>query len=72
MTAVGYGAWYHLLGKYPVHQVAPFLLLLPVTTVLGGVFLLGEALTSRLVVGGLLAISGVAAINLLGRRPGRP
>jgi O-acetylserine/cysteine efflux transporter len=71
MTAVGYGAWYHLLGKYPVHQVAPFLLLLPVTTVLGGVFLLGEALTLRLVVGGALAISGVAAINLMRRRPPR-
>lgn len=71
MTAVGYGIWYHLLGKYPVYQVAPFLLLLPVTTVLGGVLWLDEELTLRLVVGGLLAVSGVALINLIrsGPRP---
>ncbi|MFZ0488343.1 MAG: EamA family transporter [Arenicellales bacterium] len=69
MTAVGYGIWYHLLGKHPVYQVAPFLLLLPVTTVLGGVLLLHEVLTARLVVGGLLAIGGVAIINLVRRGP---
>lgn len=71
MTAVGYAMWYHLLGKYPVYQVAPFLLLLPVTTVLGGVLLLDEALTPRLIVGGLLAVGGVAVINLIHRRPGK-
>ncbi|MDZ7840427.1 MAG: EamA family transporter [Gammaproteobacteria bacterium] len=71
MTAVGYAMWYHLLGKYPVYQVAPFLLLLPVTTVLGGVLLLGEALTTRLIVGGLLAVGGVAVINLIHRKPGK-
>lgn len=69
MTAVGYAMWYHLLGKYPVYQVAPFLLLLPVTTVLGGVLLLDEALTVRLIAGGLLAIGGVAIINLVHRKP---
>lgn len=68
MTAVGYAMWYHLLGKYPVYQVAPFLLLLPVTTVLGGVLLLDEALTIRLITGGLLAIGGVAVINLIHRK----
>jgi len=69
MTAVGYAMWYHLLGMYPVYQVAPFLLLLPVTTVLGGVLLLDETLTARLIVGGLLAIGGVAIINLIHRKP---
>lgn len=69
MTAVGYAIWYHLLGKYPVHQVAPFLLLLPVTTVLGGVLLLDEPLTLRLTIGGLIAIGGVALINLIRRKP---
>lgn len=69
MTAVGYAIWYHLLGKYPVYQVAPFLLLLPVTTVLGGVLLLDEALTVRLMIGGGLAIGGVAVINLIRRKP---
>ncbi|HSH44084.1 MAG TPA: EamA family transporter [Arenicellales bacterium] len=69
MTAVGYAMWYHLLGMYPVYQVAPFLLLLPFTTVLGGVLLLDETLTTRLIIGGLLAIGGVAIINLIHRKP---
>jgi len=69
MTAVGYAIWYHLLGKYPVYQVAPYQLLLPVTTVLGGVLLLDEALTVRLMIGGGLAIGGVAVINLIRRKP---
>ena len=69
MTAVGYAIWYHLLGKHPVHQVAPFVLLLPVVTVLGGVLLLDEELTLRLIVGGVLAIGGVAVVNLIRRNP---
>lgn len=68
MTALGYAIWYHLLGKYSVNQVMPFLLLLPVTTVIGGVLLLDEELTSRVVIGGVLAINGVAIINLFGTR----
>lgn len=69
MTAVGYAIWYHLLGKHPVHQVAPFVLLLPVVTVLGGVLLLDEELTLRLIVGGVLAVGGVAVINVIRRKP---
>jgi len=65
MTALGYGIWYHLLGKYSVNQVMPFLLLLPVVTVMGGVALLGEDLTLRIIVGGAMAIIGVAIINLI-------
>ncbi len=69
MTALGYGIWYHLLGKYSVNQVMPFLLLLPVVTVLGGVALLGENLTLRIMVGGAMAIIGVAIINLFRTGP---
>ncbi len=64
MTAVGYAIWYHLLGKYPVNQVMPFLLLLPVSTVLGSVILLDETLTLQLAIGGLIAIIGVTIINV--------
>jgi O-acetylserine/cysteine efflux transporter len=62
MTAVGYGIWYHLLGKHPVKQVMPFLLLLPVATVAGSVLILDEALTPVLLIGGALAIIGVGVI----------
>ena len=64
MTALGYGMWYHLLGRYTINQVMPFLLLLPVTSVVGGIFLLDEILTLKVAAGGLLAILGVAIITI--------
>ncbi len=62
MTALGYGLWYRLLGLYPVSYAGPFLLLLPVTSILGSVLLLGENLTLQLAVGGAIVIAGVAVI----------
>ena len=64
MTALGYGLWYRLLGHYDVNQVMPFLLLLPVTSVCGGIFFLGESLTVKVALGGCLAIGGVALITI--------
>jgi O-acetylserine/cysteine efflux transporter len=64
MTALGYAIWYQLLARHDVNQVMPFLLLLPVTAVAGGVLFLGETLTVYTVAGGALAIGGVAIINL--------
>lgn len=69
MTAFGYALWYHLLGRNDVNQVMPFLLLLPVTAVAGGVLLLDETLTINIVAGGALAIGGVAIINLWPTQP---
>lgn len=64
MTALGYGLWYRLLGLYSVNRVMPFLLLLPVTSVFGGIFFLGESLTPKIALGGCLAIAGVAMITI--------
>ena len=64
MTALGYGLWYRLLGIYTVNQVMPFLLLLPVTSVLGGIFFLDESLTVKIATGGGLATVGVALITI--------
>jgi O-acetylserine/cysteine efflux transporter len=64
MTALGYGLWYRLLGHYSINQVMPFLLLLPVTSVCGGIFFLGESLTTKIALGGCLAIGGVAMITI--------
>lgn len=68
MTALGYGIWYHLLKKYDVNQVVPFLLLLPVTSILGAVLFLGEHPSIRILLGGLVVIAGVAIIVVLGQR----
>ncbi len=64
MTALAYAIWYRLLGDYSVNQVMPFLLLLPVTSVSGGIFFLGESLTVKIATGGCLAIAGVALITI--------
>jgi O-acetylserine/cysteine efflux transporter len=64
MTALAYALWYRLLGHYTVSQVMPFLLLLPVTSVFGGIFFLGESLTTKIALGGCLAIVGVAMITI--------
>jgi O-acetylserine/cysteine efflux transporter len=64
MTALAYAIWYRLLGHYSVNQVMPFLLLLPVTSVFGGIAFLGESLTVKIAAGGCLAIAGVGLITI--------
>ena len=62
MTALGYSCWYHVLGRYEVYRVAPFLLLTPVASVIGGAVLLDEALTLTILTGGAIVIAGVALL----------
>ncbi|MGY3082358.1 drug/metabolite transporter (DMT)-like permease [Bradyrhizobium sp. LM6.10] len=45
-------------------RVAPFGLLLPVFALMSSVLFLGEHMTSKLIIGGLLAMSGVAMTQL--------
>ncbi|MHA1599590.1 MAG: DMT family transporter [Alphaproteobacteria bacterium] len=67
VVIIGYGGWFWMLRLYAVNQVMPFTLLVPGFGVLSGVLLLGEALTSALIGGGLLTVLGVGIITL--RRP---
>ncbi|MEQ8603668.1 MAG: EamA family transporter [Marivibrio sp.] len=69
MTALGYGLWYHLLGRYPVSQVGPFLLLIPVATLIGGIVILGEEASFEVLLGGAVVVAGVAFILIERRRP---
>ena len=62
MTALGYTLWYHLLGRFPISRVGPFLLLLPVFSILGSVLVLGESLTLYIVLGGVVVIAGLALV----------
>lgn len=68
MTAVGYGIWYHILKKYDVNQAMPFLLLLPVSSIIGAVLFLGERPTPRTIFGGTIVIIGVTVIIFAGQR----
>ena len=61
-SVFGQGLWYRLLPRYDTNQVMPFTLLVPVLGVLFGVLLLDEAPSWRIVVGGIVTVSGVAMI----------
>lgn len=55
---------YYLVQRYPVGTVAPLMLLTPVFAVLGGVVLLGDVITWRLLLGGILVVSGLGVTVL--------
>jgi O-acetylserine/cysteine efflux transporter len=57
---VGFGLWFWLIARCSMGRVAPFGLLLPLFALTSSVLFLGERMTPKLIVGGLLAISGVA------------
>ena len=63
----GFGLWFWLIGRCSMGRVAPFGLLLPVFALMSSVLFLGERVTPKLIVGALLAISGVAVTQV---RPG--
>lgn len=55
-------AYFALVRRYPVSSVAPVTVLAPVFSVLFSVLLLGDRLDWRMVMGGLMTLSGVAVI----------
>ena len=57
---VGFGLWFWLIARCSMSRVAPFGLLLPVFALISSVLFLGDRITPNLIIGGLLAISGVA------------
>lgn len=66
VSIVSYSIWYWMIARFEVNQTMPLTLLMPVFGVASGVAFLGEALTQRLVLGGILTIAGVAVIQLYG------
>lgn len=64
MTALGYYLWTTLLLRNEVGRIAPFLLLLPIFSTLGGILFLGEVITLAPFLGGIIILSGVALITL--------
>jgi O-acetylserine/cysteine efflux transporter len=56
-----------MMRRYPVNQVMPFTLLLPLIGVAAGALMRDEAITWQMIVGGLATVAGVGIIVL--RRP---
>lgn len=69
-SLVAHAGFYWLIQRHEVSKVTPLTLLSPLFTVVFGVILLGETLTWRIVLGGAVALIGVAIIAM--REPTRP
>lgn len=67
-SIVAHTGFYYLIQRYPVTSVAPLTVLSPVFSVALSVWLLGETLTTRLALGGVLTLLGVLIITLRERR----
>ena len=67
-SALGYLFWYGALERIPVSQVAAFLYLEPLVTLIAAISMLGETITLAAVGGGLLVLLSVFVIQLPGRR----
>ena len=64
MTAFGYLLWNNLIRNHNVGKVAPFLLLLPIFSLIGGVVFLGETPTLLMLIGGVIILLGVGLITI--------
>lgn len=64
MTCFGYFLWNSLIRKHDVGRVAPFLLLLPLFSLIGGMLFLGEQPTVEKLMGGVVILLGVAIITI--------
>ncbi len=71
-SIVGYGLWYHLIGKYDVNQVVPLTLLNPLFAIAAAVIILGESLSAGIIVGGLLTLAGVFVVQMRSRQTSTP
>ena len=69
MTVIGYSVWYHLLRICDVSKISPFLMLLPVTSIIAGIVLLNEQFTLAMGIGGVLVMTGVASTLIKWRWP---
>lgn len=58
-TLFGFGSWAGLMHRYPTALISPFALLIPVSGVVSGVLLLGEALAPLQMLGALLIFAGL-------------
>ena len=63
-SLLGHGGLYYLLNHHPVSTIAPLTLLSQVVAVASGVIILGEVLTTNMIIGGVLTFGGVGVILL--------
>ena len=70
-SGLGYVIWYSALPGLKAAGAATVQLSVPVLTAAGGILLLGENLTWRLLLAALLVLGGIALV-VIDRQPTRP
>jgi drug/metabolite transporter (DMT)-like permease len=70
-SGLGYWFWYAALERIDASQVAAFLYIEPLVTLLAAVALLGETVAPSTIVGGLLVLVGVLTVQAAPLRPAR-
>lgn len=63
-SLIGHGVVYYLLGRYPVSVTTPLMLLTPVLAIVFGVWLWGDSLSWKLLLGGFMTLAGIAVITM--------
>ncbi|HET7126135.1 MAG TPA: DMT family transporter [Lysobacter sp.] len=71
-SGVGYAIWYTALPRLRATTAATVQLCVPVLAALGGVMLLGEALTLRLLLASAAILGGIALVVVLGKSSAKP
>lgn len=62
-SLIGHVGMFYLLQRYPVSQITPFTLLVPLVAMAAGVLFLDDVLTPLIVIGALVTILGVLVIT---------
>jgi O-acetylserine/cysteine efflux transporter len=68
VSVFGHGSFYRMIKRYDVTLISPLTLMTPVWGVALGIWLLGEPLTAKLIIGAIVALAGVGVIMV---RPNR-
>ncbi|MEQ8347591.1 MAG: DMT family transporter [Sneathiellaceae bacterium] len=71
-SVIAHSGMFYLMNRYPVTLVAPMLVLAPIFGVLFAVWLLGEVLTWRIVIGAAITLAGVFIVAVRERAPAAP
>jgi drug/metabolite transporter (DMT)-like permease len=71
-SAVGNFLYVYALSRLGPIAISPYLNLIPVIGVLGGIVLLGEGITLLQVLGGAVIVAGVLMVNARQAKPGSP
>jgi drug/metabolite transporter (DMT)-like permease len=67
-SALGYLFWYAALERIDASQVAAFLYIEPLITVVAAVALLGESVALSTLIGGFMVLAGVLIVQTTGAR----